>query len=121
MAGIAFIFPWLKSFWPEGKEKEPSTKAGRILSYSMRWIWNSAALSISCQITTGPIAYLYFGSVPLNFIMTNLIALPLTGILIPFALAALCMSSFGWCPGFIIGATEQIAKILIWSLQVIAS
>ena len=121
MAGIAFIFPWLKSFWPEGKEKEPSTKAGRILSNSMGWIWNSAALSISCQITTGPIAYLYFGSVPLNFILTNLIALPLTGILIPFALAALCMSSFGWCPEFIIGATEQIARILIWSLQVIAS
>lgn len=120
MAGIAFIFPWLKGFWPDERESEASTYGGRLISRSMRWIWNSAVLSISCQITTGPLAYIYFGTVPLNFIMTNLIALPLTGILIPIALLTICLSSLGWCPEWIIQGTDYLATIMMWSLQVIA-
>jgi ComEC/Rec2-related protein len=44
MAGIAFLYPGLKDLWPEGK--------GGI----MKWVWSSASMSISCQITTGPLA-----------------------------------------------------------------
>ena len=119
MAGIAFIYPWLRDFWPSGEAGDDS--CGRALVSAMRWIWNSAALSISCQLTTGPLAYLYFGTFPQHFLLTNLISLPLTGFIIPCARACLGLSGLGCCPAFMVSVTEWLASILTWSLEVIAS
>ena len=118
MAGIAFIYPWLRDFWPSGKAGK---NGGRVLVRSMRWVWNSTALSISCQLTTGPLAYLYFGTFPQHFLLTNLISLPLTGFIIPCALACLGLSGLGCCPAFMVSVTEWLVSLLIWSLEVIAS
>ena len=112
IAGIAVIYPWLKGFWPDD---------GNIIVRPLKWLWDSAALSISCQLTTGPLAYLYFGTIPKYFMLTNLLALPITGILIPAALLTLCLSWAGWCPGIVIQATEMMANLLIKSLSVIAT
>ena len=119
MAGIAFIYPWLRDFWPSGEAGDDS--CGRALVRAMRWVWNSAALSISCQLATGPVAYLYFGTFPQHFLLTNLISLPLTGIIIPCALACLGLSGLGWCPTFVVSVTEWLVSLLTWSLEVIAS
>lgn len=123
IAGIAFIFPWLKSFWPEedAEGENPSTAAGRMLTSAGRWIWTSAALSISCQLTAGPLAYIYFGTFPKHFLLTNLLALPLTGILIPSAVLTLFLSAIGWCPTSIIRITEFLADLLVWLLNVIST
>lgn len=118
MAGIAYIYPWLKGLWPAGEALSP---AGRLFGKCMRRIWNSLALSISCQITTGPLAYMYFGTFPLHFLLTNLIALPLTGILIPSALITSCLAAAGWCPPLIVTVTETLAQAMTWSLHVIAT
>ena len=109
MAGIAFIFPWLKNLWPEGK--------GGL----MKWVWTSAAMSISCQITTGPIAYFYFGTFPQHFLLTNLIAIPLTGLIIPSSLVALALNYAGICPDFMIWFTEKLVCILTESMNIVAS
>ena len=119
MAGIAYIFPWLKGLW--AKPDDAQTAAGRIMVRAMRWIWNSTTLSISCQITTGPLAYIYFGTFPAHFMLTNLLALPLTGILIPFAVLTLSLSFIGICPEFIIQTTEGICLTLIRTLEIIAT
>ena len=130
IAGIAFIFPWLKGFWDRaetlfrtnGDETNNDKKTGSLMiSRPMRWIWNSAALSISCQITTGPLAYIYFGTFPMHFMLTNILALPLTGILIPAALVTLSLSCLGCCPYIILEATEFLITILIKSLDISAS
>lgn len=118
MAGIAFIYPWLKGLWPTDDASSP---AGRILGKCMKWMWNSLALSTACQITTGPLAYIHFGTFPVYFLLTNLLALPLTGILIPSALATLCLSSVGWCPPPLVTVTEALARLMLWSLHTIAS
>lgn len=110
MAGIAFIYPWLKGFWPRSTGKRDG----------FRWIWDSAALSISCQLTTGPIAYLYFGTFPTHFLLTNLIALPLTGILIPFALLTLCLNTLDVCPEILLRATEALVTVLSEALRIIS-
>lgn len=119
MAGIAFIYPWLRDFWPSGEAGDDSY--GRALVRSMRWVWNSAALSISCQLATGPLAYLYFGTFPQHFLLTNLISLPLTGFIIPCALVCLGLSGLGWCPTFVVSVIEWLTSLLTWSLEVIAS
>lgn len=114
MAGIAFIFPPLQRFWPE--EDGKSRVKG-----PLKWIWNTAALSISCQITTGPLAYLHFGTFPVYFLLTNLIALPLTGIMIPAAVATTLLTAFGWCPEILTRATEALVTALSEALEIIAS
>ena len=114
MAGIAWIFPWLQGFWPTDKRDDT------IPVKCVRWIWNSAALSISCQITTGPLAYWYFGSIPQHFLLTNLIAIPLASIIIPMSLLTLAFSDFGWNPGILISATEWLITSFCSTLEVIS-
>ena len=109
MAGIAFIFPGLRDLWPAEKNNP------------LRWIWNSVSMSIACQITTGPLAWLHFGTFPQYFLLTNLIALPLSGLIIPSAILATFLNAYGLCPEFIIRATERLTFILRECLDIIAS
>jgi competence protein ComEC len=109
IAGIAWIFPWLRSIWPDD--------GGGIL----KRIWESAALSISCQLTTGPIAWMYFGTFPQYFILTNLVALPLTSLIIPAALLTLLLNTMGICPRLLIQGTEMLTDALCGALGIIAS
>ena len=109
IAGIAWIFPWLRSIWPDEEDG------------IMKRIWESAVLSISCQLTTGPLAWLYFGTFPQYFILTNLIALPLTSLIIPAALLTLLLDTIGICPDLLIRGTEALTDALCGALGIIAS
>lgn len=113
--GIAFIFPWMQEFWPGDK------RGDAWYTRCVRWIWDSAAMSISCQVTTAPLAYMYFGTFPTQFILTNLIALPLTGIIIPISLSTLAASMFGWHPQVLINATEWTISLLCGSLDLLST
>ncbi len=114
MAGIAYIYPVLRDFWPgKPSDDRPFTRA-------VRWIWNSASMSIACQLTTGPLAYLYFDSFPQHFLLTNLIALPLTSLIIPLGLAVLALHSLGICPSIMLKAAEALVQALSAALEIIA-
>ena len=113
--GIAFIFPWLQGFWPGDRHED-----GRF-TRCVRWIWDSAAMSISCQATTAPLAYMYFGTFPKQFILTNLIALPLTGIIIPISLATIGLSMLGWHPQILMDITEWMISLLCGSLDLLST
>lgn len=115
VAGIAFIYPKLRDLWPGTGRNEG------MISRGTKWIWNSAAMSVACQITTGPIAYAYFGTFPEYFILTNLIALPLTGLLMPAALLTLAASELGICPDMMSRVTELLVTVLSDSLGVIST
>lgn len=115
IAGIAYIFPWMQGFWPGNRHEDAA------LTKCARWVWDSAAMSISCQITTGPLAYMYFGTFPAQFILTNMIALPLTGIIIPMALAVLAACSMGWELPILIDVTEWMITALCGSLDLLST
>ena len=119
MAGIAFIYPWLKKLWPS--EQDRYSVSNLAIVRPTRWIWNSAAMSIACQITTAPIAWLYFGTFPQYFLLTNLIALPLTSILIPVSTVTLILYKTRICPDLLIRITEWLTGMLIRALEIIAS
>lgn len=110
IGGIAYIYPALSRMWPSDSPKRSP----------LRWVWNSVCLSVSCQLTTGPLAFLRFGTVPKYFIMTNLLSLPLTGVLIPAALLTTLLNSAGLCPPFLLQATAHLASILRQILEIIA-
>ena len=109
MAGIAYIFPWLDSLWPD-KEKG-----------IMKRIWTSASMSIACQITTGPLVFLYFGTFARHFLLTNLLILPLTCLIIPISLITLCLDLTGTCPEFMLTVTETLIGWMRQELLIIAS
>ena len=109
IAGIAWIYPYLSEVWPE---------AGRGI---MKRIWNGATLSISCQLTTAPLAWFYFGTFPQYFLLTNLIALPLTSIIIPLALLTITLNIIGICPNLLIQGTEIMVNALCSALTIIAN
>lgn len=124
MAGIAFIFPWLKGFWPEEHEEAVGNKwLSRLMkqgSGALKQVWTMAAMSISCQLTTGPLAWSYFGTFPVHFLLTNLIAIPLTGLIIPTALAVLLLSAIGICPEMLLRACEMLVTALSQALEIIS-
>ena len=109
MLGIYLAYPVLSSWLPDS--------AGRIL----RWIWNSCAMSISCQLFTAVLVYIYFRSFPLMFLLTNLISLPLTEAFIISSVACLGLYALGICPEIIKGLTEFLGQTLIYCIETIAS
>ena len=111
MAGIAFINPWIQSFWPQ-------EKGHKNLPHK---IWETASVSISCQLTTGPLAWYYFKSFPTNFLLTNLIAIPLVGLIIPISILAIILQGTGICPELLVTAIEGLVTLLITSLETIAA
>lgn len=115
MAGIAYIYPHLQKLWPQANKNEGGISKG------IRWLWSTAALSIACQLTTAPLAYIYFGTFPKYFILTNLISSPLVLIIIPYSIIVTALTSMGACPAILAEYLEKLVNILIDSLSIIAS
>ena len=110
MAGIFLLFPILEGWYPKGPRIDP-----------VRKIWEAAALSISCQAFTGPLAWFRFHTFPTYFLLTNLVALPTTTLLMGSAVTTLVLRGIHCCPGFLLRATDWLCQALIWILQVISS
>ena len=106
MCGIYFLYPSLRDLYPA---PVPVLKK----------IWNSVAMSISCQAFTGPLAWVLFDSAPIYFIITNLIAIPLTSALMPVALGAVFLDRAGICPEFLIRGINWCCEFTVWCLEVI--
>ncbi len=96
----------------------PSVRGRKLLSGR---IWESAAVSLSCQVTTAPLAWYHFRTFPLYFLIANLLALPAVGLVIPLSLAVLLLSAAGFCPDFLIAADEALLDYLRWVLRTVAA
>ena len=110
MAGIFLLYPVLERWYPPSGKYDP-----------LRKIWSLAALSISCQIFTGPLAWMRFHSFPRFFLLTNLLAIPVTTGLMTASVACVALSAPGLCPSWLYTATDGICRLLLWILEVIAS
>lgn len=108
MCGIYFLYPFLRDLYPA---PVPVLKK----------VWDNAAMSIACQAFTGPLAWVLFGSAPIYFIITNLIAIPLTSALMPVALGAVFLDRAGICPEFLIRGINWCCEFTVWCLEVICT
>lgn len=113
MAGIFFLHPVLKSWFPEGNDRIPPT-------WISRKMWDAMSLAVSCQIFTGPASWFYFGTFPKYFIIANLMALPVTSLLMTSATATVALHAAGICPQFMISVTDGLAAALIFITDTIA-
>lgn len=107
MSGIAFLMPELQSWYPEGK-------------CGMKKLWDSMALSLSCQLFTAPAVWFYFQSFPPFFLLTNLLAMPLTTAVMGSSVLCLVLEGAGICPNFIIQSCDFLIQVLIFVLETIS-
>ena len=110
MGGIFLLYPRLEAWYPKGLRFDP-----------LRRIWQAAALSVSCQVFTGPLAWYRFHSFPQFFLLTNLLAMPLTTLLMGSAVATLTLRGLGCCPGLLVETTDILCRTLIRVLEIISS
>jgi competence protein ComEC len=82
-------------------------------NYIIYKLWVCASISIAAQIITFPIMLYYFHQFPLNFIVSNLIAVPVSTLIVYSGMLLLILF---WIPGVneILG---WITKILIWIMN----
>ena len=110
MAGLILLYPILENWYPKGSKWDP-----------MRKIWTMAALGISCQAFTAPLAWLRFHTFPRFFLLTNLLAMPVTTVLMAVAVGTVVLSALGCCPAFLYTATDGLCRLLLWILEIIAA
>ena len=110
VAGIIYIHPFLRDLYPSGGKGDVPAM-----------VWNAATLSISCQVTTAPLVWILFRTFPEYFLITNLLALPLTELLIVSALSCTALSSAGFADGTLAAVTDFLARALTGLLDAIAS
>jgi competence protein ComEC len=103
VTGIYFLYPRLKALL---------NYRSRLLGY----IWNTLALSICCQAATAPLSFLYFGNFPKYFMVTNLLAIPLSSAamwLLPITIAARNIPFIGVAGGKILLGIFQTLNTVI--------
>jgi len=81
-------------------------------------VWKLAAISIAAQVLTFPVCIYYFHQFPNLFLITNIIAVPLSGIIL---YAEILLVAFSWIPlagqclGKLVGAMLWLMnKIILW-------
>jgi len=109
MCGVYFLYPRLRDLYPKGKYFSP-----------MEYLWRTASMSISCQVFTAPLAWYHFRSFPQWFLLTNVIAMPLTSVLIISALTAIILGQMGICPDTLLRIVNWEASLLVKALGIIS-
>lgn len=112
MTGIILLYPKLSSWYPDDASLNIFSPA--------RKIWNSTALTISCQVFTAPLVWIKFHTFPKYFIITNLIALPMTSVIMAVSVGTLFLYGTGWCPALLLKADELLVQNLLFSLECIS-
>lgn len=107
MCGIVFLLPNLQKLW-EGKGL-------------LHWIWDSCCLAVSCQLFTGPVAWFRFHSFPRHFLLSNILALPLSSIIMVLAVATITLHACGICPDCLPVLLDRAVGVLIWVLETVSA
>ena len=117
MAGLTLLYPRMESWFPSEERKDAGIMGKLDIP---RRIWQAAALSLSCQVFTAPLVWFRFRTFPQYFLLTNLIAMPLTTIVMGLSILSTLLSALGTCPEIMITANEKAVSTLVWALTVIS-
>jgi competence protein ComEC len=79
LAGIAGVHPMIVSWW-------------KPRYWLPRQVWSIVSVSLAAQLTTAPISLYYFHQFPNYFLLTNIVALPLSSLVMYAGLATLALS-----------------------------
>lgn len=105
---IIFIYPSLNKMMVSGH-------------WLLKYIWNILSMSIACQIGTSLITIYNFKVLPLYFLFTNVIAIPLCGIILYIAIIHAFAMSVGFHEDFIMKILQILIKFLGWIMNRVES
>lgn len=95
--GIVSLYPHIRKAWTPG-------------FWLAKKLWSLIAVSLAAQIVTFPLCLYYFHQFPNYFLLTNIVAVPLSGLVIYLGIAVLALS-------FIPTLSILLAKVLSWLLM----
>lgn len=75
-------------------------------------VWDSLCVAIACQAATAPLSYLYFGTFPRYFLVTNLLAVPVAGSVLYLTAAALMFRGSAALSSYTAGLLSHALKML---------
>ena len=73
-------------------------------------IWKSMAVSLAAQILTTPVSLYHFHQFPVLFLLTNLVAVPLSSLVL---MGEIAVCAFGWMSG----PASVIGRLTTWAMQ----
>jgi len=109
MAGIYTVFPVMKD-WYQGSSRNP-----------LKRIWDLSCLSISCQLFTAPLSWIYFHSFPKYFLLCNLLAMPVCEITMISAIGTLALQKWAWGAAALSRLTDLGCEALLSIMETISS
>lgn len=114
MTGIFLLEPVLESWYPA------SGSPLRDRWNPMRKIWKGASLTLSCQLFTAPVVWFRFHTFPKYFLLTNLIAMPLTSGIMLLSVLTIVLSACGICPAWLVALDDRAVALLLDTLGIIS-
>jgi competence protein ComEC len=99
VASILWLQPLLVDLW------RPSN---RILQYFTDIVW----VSLAAQIGTMPLSLYYFHQFPGLFLLTNILIIPLVGIIMAVGMTLLVSVAVGFVPHWLVWLTEKLILVL---------
>ena len=99
VAGIVFFQPVIASVWKPGNK-------------FLKYIWSLTSVSIAAQMATVPVSIYYFHQFPNYFLLSNMMAIPISFIVLILGVAFFVL---GWIPYLNYG----LGFLLDWSLRVL--
>ncbi len=76
-------------------------------------IWSLTAVTLAAQVLTTPVSLFYFHQFPNLFLVSNLIMIPLSTLIMYFAMILIVCSGWHWLAGFL----GKIFNFMVWLLN----
>jgi competence protein ComEC len=122
--GIVFFYPLISKFYtvpvPLKKKKEKPILYWfrKLPAWALNGVWQIICVSIAAQISTSPIALLYFHQFPNYFLLANLFAIPVSTLVMYGELLLLAFSWWHFAAKILGYCTEKIILFLNFGVSV---
>lgn len=127
LAASAFVLLLINPFylWDVGFQLSYSAVCGILLFFkpvrkrlyfknkSLRWVWDLCAVSLCAQVFTLPLVIYHFHQLPLLFLISNLIVVPLSSLVL---MAELILFLFAWLPHINV-YIGKLTEALLWLMN----
>ncbi len=116
--GIVFFYPLIEKIYTvpvplrHKKENKVVYWLRKRPSWVLNGIWQIICVSIAAQLTTSPIALLYFHQFPNYFLLANLFAIPVSTLVMYEELLLLVVAEWHWAADWIGYFTEKTIQFL---------
>lgn len=77
----------------------------------LAWLWSTLKVSVSAQLMVAPLVLFYFGRFSMYFIIANIIAVPLSALLLYLTVAFFLLSPLPWL-------ATLMARLLSWDVSI---